>query len=105
MAQLERLKARIPDLIGNSRDALLNELLDTAKEVILLRRYPFANSLPDDLEPKYLNLQVRIALDMYNKIGAEGEKAHSENGVTRTYGAQNISTDLLDEIVPKAGIL
>ena len=47
----------------------------------------------------------RIAVDLFNKLGAEGETAHSENGVSRTYGAENVSTDLLAEIMPKAKVL
>jgi hypothetical protein len=42
---------------------------------------------------------------MFNKRGAEGETAHSENGVSRTYQSANVSEDLLKEITPKAGVV
>ena len=48
---------------------------------------------------------MRIAIDLYNKRGAEGEKAHSENGVSRTYESSWVSQQLLDEIIPKAEVL
>ncbi len=98
--QVQRLKLRT----GESNEALLYELLETAESIIKARRYP-CSPWPAELEPRYMDLQVRIALDLYNKQGAEGETAHSENGVSRTYGAENVSKDLLAEIIPKAGAI
>ena len=97
-AQLEKLQHKI-----SVDDDTGNDLLDTASDIIMQRRYPF-EEWPDELEKRYWGLQIRIAVDLYNKIGAEGETAHSENGVSRTYGAENVSTDLLAEIIPKAGL-
>lgn len=98
--QLEKLKKRIND----DNCILLNELLESAKNIILAKRYP-CSDYPKNLENRYKDLQVRIAVDLYNKLGAEGELAHSENGVSRSYGAENVSTDLLKEIVPKVGVI
>lgn len=103
-AQLERLRARLPELKDDSQDALLSELLTVSEEIIMGIRYPFGE-WPQELEAQYKGLQIRIALDLYNKLGAEGETAHSENGVSRTYGAENVSSDLIGMITPKAGIL
>lgn len=99
VAQLTRLQRKI-DVDDNTG----NDLLETASEIIMQRRYPFS-AWPDELENRYWGLQIRIAVDLYNKIGAEGETAHSENGVSRTYGAENVSTDLLAEIIPIAKVL
>lgn len=98
--QLEKLKIRIND----KNEILLNELLESAKNIIMQKRYLFSDH-PDKLENRYKDLQIRIAVDLYNKLGAEGEISHSENGVSRTYGAENVSTDLLKEIVPKVGVI
>lgn len=98
--QLEKLKKRIND----DNCILLNELLESAKNIILSKRYP-CSDYPEKLENRYKDLQVRIAVDLYNKLGAEGELAHSENGVSRSYGAENVSTDLLKEIIPKVGVI
>lgn len=97
--QLERLQKRVCD----NNTVLLNELLESAKNIILAKRYP-CSDYPKNLENRYKDLQVRIAVDLYNKLGAEGELSHSENGVSRSYGAENVSTDLLKEIVPKVGV-
>lgn len=96
-AQLNKLIRKI----GVDADTA-GDLLDAANDIIMQRRYPF-EEWPDELERRYWSLEIRIAVDLFNKTGAEGEMAHSENGVSRTYGAENVSTDLLAEIIPKAG--
>jgi hypothetical protein len=101
MTPLERMKLRIPE---NDNELWLVDALDSAKAVILSRRYPFGEQ-PDELEKKYEDLQVRIAVELYNKRGVEGQTSHSENGVSRSYASANVSEDLLREITPKAGVV
>lgn len=101
MTQLERLKIRITEKVT---DVELEDILESAKAVILSRRFPFGEH-PEELESKYKDLQIRIAVEMFNKRGAEGETAHSENGVSRSYASANVSEDLLREITPKAGVV
>ncbi len=101
MTQLERLKKRIPD---EPDDGVLEDVLESAKNIILGHRYPF-DEWPEDVEPRYQDLQIRIAVDMYNRIGAEGQIAHSENGISRSWGEEWVSGQLLREIVPYAGVL
>ena len=99
MTALERLTART----GEANQDILEDLLETAKEIILSVRFP-NSEWPDEVEDRYKGLQIRIALDLYNKRGAEGETAHSENGISRTYTAGWVSKDLLAEIVPYCGV-
>ena len=101
MTQLERLKIRIPE---NVNDIELEDILESAKAVILSRRFPFGEQ-PTEIEPKYNDLQIRIAVEMYNKQGVEGQTSHSENGVSRSYASANVSEDLLKEITPKVGVV
>ena len=101
MTQLERLKIRITE---KATDVELEDILESAKAVILSRRFPFGE-WPAEIEDKYKDLQIRIAVEMFNKIGAEGETAHSENGVSRSYASASVSEDLLREITPKAGVV
>ena len=101
MTQLERLKIRITE---NTSDIELEDLLESAKAVILSRRFPFGEQ-PAEIEDKYKDLQIRIAVEMYNKQGAEGETSHSENGISRSYSSASISEELLREITPKAGVV
>lgn len=114
MTQLERLKRRIPD---EPDDGILEEMLESAKNVILTRRFPYGdwptifvedeNGKPEEVtvvEPRYQDLQIRIAEDMYNRIGASGQLSHSENGISRSWGSEWVSEELLQEIVPYVGV-
>lgn len=100
MDNLERLKIRT----GSADEAILSDCLESAKGAILARRFPYGNGT-EELENRYLDLQFRIALDLFNKIGAEGEIGHSENGVSRSYESSWISAQLLQEVVPFCGVM
>ena len=101
MTQLERLKIRITETVT---DVELEDILESAKAVILSRRFPFGEQ-PEEIENKYKDLQIRIAVEMFNKRGAEGETGHSENGISRSYSSASVSEELLREITPKAGVV
>lgn len=89
---------------AEATDALVGNLLTEAKLAILQRRYPFG--LPDDadVEPRYEGIQCKLASRYFYKRGAEGETAHNENGINRTYGSVN-DEDLLMEITPIAKVV
>lgn len=100
---LSRLKNRIdPNEIPP--DSELEDIIETAKNAILARRFPFGD-WPNDVESRYKDLQMRIAIDLINKIGAEGQLSHSENGTSRSYESSWISEQLLQEITPMASTL
>ena len=101
MTQLERLKIRITEKVN---DEELEDILESAKAVILSRRFPFSDP-PEEIEPRYKDLQIRIAVEMFSKRGAEGEVSHSENGISRTYASASVSEELLREITPKGGVV
>lgn len=92
MRQISRLKTRLGGLEG--QDELLKLLLDDAAEIICNIR----NS--DIVEEQYLGVQIRIAVELYNKMGAEGQTSHSENGLSRTYENSDVSDSLLQMITP-----
>lgn len=100
MDAFERLKKRT----GESDEDLLKDILESARSAILARRYPFQD-WPETLEPRYEDLQFRIALSIYNKMGAEFQTGHSENSVSRQWGSEGIPQELLQEIVPIASTL
>lgn len=109
MTTLERLKLRTtePDQGIVPDERVLKDCIESARSAILARRYPFGsrNGNNTELEDRYLDLQFRIALDLYNKIGAEGEVQHIENGIHRNYNSEWISKELLQEVVPYCGVL
>lgn len=100
MTQTEKLRLRLPE----ASDAEITELIDSTTSIINGRRYPFGE-MPAEIEVRYLDLQLRIAVELFNKRGAEGQTAHSENGVSRSYSAAWVSPELLEEIVPKAEVI
>lgn len=101
MTVLERMRAKISD--SSVSDALLLTYLEDAKGIVLNRRYPFGYPDGTEVEPKYEAVQVAIAIELYSKLGAEGETAHSENGISRTYENGFVSSSLLNMILPKIG--
>lgn len=73
-------------LTGEPDTELLSTLLDIAGRRIVERAYPFvADKSRIPVPPRYDMLHVQLAQDMYNRRGAEGQTAHSENGVNRSY--------------------
>ncbi len=105
MTQVEQVK-QFRIMLGDEsvdNDVLIT-YLDLAKSEILMRAYPYDDSVTE-VPKKYLHLQIQIALHLFNKRGAEGEKAHSENGISRTYAGSDISPSLLNKIVPQCGVL
>lgn len=101
MTALERIKLRIPE---ETDDVILDDYLETAKSAIMRRRFPYGTDLTE-IEPQYVDLQISIAVELYNKRGAEGESSHSENGVNRSYESAGISESLLKDITPMCGVI
>jgi hypothetical protein len=99
MDMVDRLKLRT----GETNEFILLDCVESAKAAILSRRFPFGD-WPDSVESQYSDLQYRIALDLYNKQGAEGELSHTDgSGVSRSYESSWISEQLLSEVIPKVG--
>lgn len=99
--KLERLVALIsPDTASN--DLLLN-LLEQAEGIILNRRYPFGAPEGTTLSALHEQIQLRMAVELFNKMGAEGQTEHAENGVTRKWEAGDISPSLLRLVIPVCG--
>ena len=101
---LTRLTLRLTENGNEPDEDILEDCIDTAKAAILNRRFPFGD-WPEEVETRYQDLQFRIAMDLYNKIGAESELSHTENGISRTYESSWISKQLLDEITPYCGMV
>ena len=100
---IDRLKFELGDECGVDQKLLTN-CLDGAIEAINRRRgYRPTGTLPV-IEEKYEWLAVQMATAAYNKKGAEGQTAHSEGDVSRTYGNDGLyPTELLQSIVPLVG--
>ena len=82
---------------------LANALLSQAEGIVLNRRYPFGPPASVEVPHIYEAVQIQIAVELFSKMGAEGQTAHNENGIGRTYEAADVSPSLLRRIVPVIG--
>ena len=104
-ALLEKLKRQLQkrdfDISTYSDDEIYDEI-ESAIEAVNERRH-FISTDTVLFENKYKNIVIRLCISAFAKMGAEGELAHSEGGVSRTYaGAAEYPNDILKEIVPLA---
>lgn len=80
----------------------LGMLLRFAASKIINRRYPFDDTVTE-VPAKYHMTQIQIAAELYARMGAEGQTAHSENGISRTWESADAAQSLLQEVVPMVG--
>lgn len=101
----ERKIAMTAMMSGKNKDSvedtqMISAYLYAAGQEILQRCYPF--SIPDNayVPNRYITLQCQIAAYMIGKRGAEGQKSHMENGVSRTYESGGVPESFLSQITP-----
>lgn len=99
--KIEKLKVLIsPDTATND---LLSYLLEQSEGIILNRRYPFGAPEGVTLSPFQEQIQLRVAVELFTKMGAEGQVQHLEQGISRTWEAGDVSPSLLKQIIPVCG--
>ena len=99
--KIERLAVLIsPD---TAETELLSALVEQAEGIVLNRRYPFGPPEGATVPSAYEHIQMQIAIELFSKMGAEGQTAHKENGIDRSYESADISPSLLKRIVPVCG--
>ena len=74
--QLNKLKARIPEIVDDSQNNQLAQLLEDAEQAIL----DYTNR--SDMLPAMEPLQRELALIYYNRIGLEGVASQSQGGIS-----------------------
>ena len=104
MTQDEKL-TMLRSMVGESdTNAVLSTYLTLAGSKILAKAYPYDDSVTE-VPARYEYLQIEIAAYMLNKRGAEGQTAHSENGISRTYENADIPASMLNAVVPHCGVI
>ena len=99
--KLERLKVLIsPDTASID---VLSFLLEQAEGIVLNQRFPFGVPENASVPVAYEHIQIQIAVELFSKMGAEGQTGHSENGVSRSWESGDVSQSLLKRIVTVAG--
>lgn len=89
---------------GDDSNAVLSTYLDIAADKILNRLYPY-DTEKTEIPERYTRMQISIACYLLGKRGAEGETAHKENGIDRTYASADVPEDMLKDIVPFCGVM
>ena len=91
---VELAKRIAPD---TDTDEVLKGMLSASEALILNRMFPFGYTETQTVPRIYEQIQIQLAVELYNKRGAEGQTAHSENGISRSWPEK---TRLLSLIVP-----
>ena len=104
MKQTEKLTLLKAMVGGSDTDDVLFAYLDIAGRKIINRAYPYDAEITE-VPVRYEFLQCEIAAYLLNKRGAEGQTAHSENGISRTYESADVPESLLNAITPMVGVI
>lgn len=103
MLETEKIEM-VKSMTGEASDGVVSAYLKIAGNKICRKAYPFDPTVTEVPE-QYSLLQVEIAVYLLNKRGADGESAHSENGISRTYENGDVPPSMLRQIVPMCGVL
>ena len=99
--KIEKLKVLIsPD---TATDELLLYLLEQSEGICMNSRYPFGSPEGATLSALHEQIQLRVAVEIFSKMGADGQTQHSENSTMRVWEAGDISPSLLRQIIPICG--
>ena len=104
--QIENMRLIIlGDPTDNSKDDLFELMLKNAEVLALNTLYPYDETkedLPNTVRLK--NWQTRCAIELYNKIGSTNVLAYAENGLSVTFLTGLVSSNLMRELTPHAGV-
>lgn len=105
MTDIERLKVRLPE----ATEAELEDVLESARGVILSRCFVSVARASADERMNVLYDHKEKVLDaavvIYNMRGVEGQKSHSENGISRTYEDYAGMKPILESIIPRCDVV
>jgi len=100
----DSLVAILQDMCDESNSSIILAYLKMAKQIVINKAYPFSDEVTD-VPDKYTGVLLEITAYLLNKRGAEGELAHSENGISRTYDSSSVPNEILKKIIPAVGVL
>ena len=83
---------------------MLSAYLSIAGNKIIAKAYPYRTDVTA-VPPQYDSLQIEIAAYLVNKRGAEGQTAHSENGISRSYENADVPESMMRTVTPFCGVI
>ena len=104
MTEEEKLIALKAMVGGSDSDEVLSTYLKLAGRKIINRAYPYDSGVTE-VPAQYDTLQCEIAAYLMNKRGAEGQTAHTENGINRQYENADVPSSMLKSVVPYCGVI
>lgn len=107
MTDAEKL-ANVKSVLGltvTTQDTQLSAYLSLAKAEILAWMYPTIPDTVTDVPSQYEVTQVMAVVAGYNMIGVEGQTAHSENGISRTYKHEDMVAYVRSHVIPYAVVI
>lgn len=106
--QLMKMRLEIlGDVANHSKDRIFMLKLDEAEIVALNTLYPYdltKTTINAKNNKRLANWQTRCAIELYKAMERVGYQSYSENGLSVQFLTSLLSSDLLGELVPKAGI-
>lgn len=99
----EQMIILVKSMSDESDDAVVSAFLAMSADAIINRAFPFATEKEREtltVPARYKMLQCEIAVYLLDKRGAEGETAHNENGINRSYENGSIPDSMLKQVVP-----
>lgn len=98
------MQTKLTAMTGEQSTEVLSTYLEIAGQKILRKAYPYDDT-QTEVPAKYHYTQLEVAAYLLNKRGAEGETAHSENGISRSYEDGDVPPSLMREVVPCAAVI
>ena len=91
----------------NSENKLIDAHLVSAEKEIIAWRYSYSSNsgaiscVPDELE----QILLHAVIAGYSIMGAQGQKTHSENGISRTFKYADMVAYIHANVIPMAGVI
>ena len=109
MAQLEKLKLRIPydeDIFQSITiyRQVLQDLLEDSKNMCLSILYPYEDTSTMDLPSRYENWQLRACVELFNMADRQGIINYAENGISWGRKSDGLSVSLMNELTSRVGV-
>ena len=99
----QEMLAKLKILTGKTDETLLSVYLEQAGTIVIQQAYPYNPEITTVPDCYQMN-QLEIATYLVNKIGAEGQTVHNENGVNRSYESASVPKSMLKRIIPLAKV-
>ena len=96
--------AIVKDMTNETDENTISRFLSMAGETIYSYVDPYRQSSKEKVLEMYGATQIKAAAYYLNKRGAEGQSAHTENGIARTYENGDLPSSLLRELTPICGM-